>query len=106
MPFGPQSPESSRVWEGAMRPEAIAAAGDRVTTAIRSASRTTGATFDYLLRTAVRESSLDPAASAKTSSARGLYQFIESTWLATVKEEGPKYGLAGYAASIEQGSGG
>jgi hypothetical protein len=89
-----------------MRPEAIAAAGDRVTTAIRSASRTTGATFDYLLRTAIRESSLDPAAAAKSSSARGLYQFIESTWLAMVKEEGPKYGLGSHAASIEQGSGG
>jgi hypothetical protein len=89
-----------------MRPEAIAAAGDRVTTAIRSASRTTGATFDYLLRTAIRESSLDPAAAAKTSSARGLYQFIESTWLAMVKEEGPKYGLGNYAALIQEGSGG
>jgi hypothetical protein len=89
-----------------MRPEAVAAAGDRVTTAIRSASRTTGATFDYLLRTAIRESSLDPAAAAKTSSARGLYQFIESTWLATVKEEGPKYGLGSYAASIQVGSDG
>jgi hypothetical protein len=88
-----------------MRPEAIAAAGDRVTTAIRSASRTTGATFDYLLRTAIRESSLDPAAAAKSSSARGLYQFIESTWLAMVKEEGPKYGLGSHAASIESSGG-
>jgi hypothetical protein len=89
-----------------MRPEAIAAAGDRVTTAIRSASRTTGATFDYLLRTAIRESSLDPTAAAKSSSARGLYQFIESTWLAMVKEEGPKYGLGSYASAIEQGPSG
>jgi hypothetical protein len=58
------------------------------------------------LRTAIRESSLDPAAAAKTSSARGLYQFIESTWLATLKEEGPKYGLGSYAAAIQEGSGG
>jgi hypothetical protein len=86
--------------------EALAATGDRVTSAIRSASRTTGTTFDFLLRTAIRESSLDPSAAAKTSSARGLYQFIESTWLATVKEEGPKYGLGGYAAAIERGPGG
>jgi hypothetical protein len=89
-----------------MRPEAIAGAGDRVTTAIRSASRTTGATFDYLLRTAIRESSLDPNAAAKSTSARGLYQFIESTWLAMVKEEGPKYGLGNYAAAIEQSASG
>jgi hypothetical protein len=86
--------------------DAIAGSGDRVTTAIRSASRTTGATFDYLLRTAIRESSLDPGAAAKTSSARGLYQFIESTWLTMLKEEGPKYGLGGYAASTEEGAGG
>jgi hypothetical protein len=76
--------------------------GDQVTAAIRSASRTTGTTFYYLLKTAIRESSLDPAASAKTSSARGLYQFIESTWLAMVKEEGPKYGLGQLANAIER----
>jgi hypothetical protein len=76
--------------------------GDQVTAAIRSASRTTGMTFDYLLNTAIRESSLDPAARAKTSSARGLYQFIESTWLAMVKEEGPKFGLGQFAAAIER----
>jgi hypothetical protein len=80
--------------------------GDPVTSAIRSASRTTGAAFDYLLNTAMRESALDPAAKAKTSSARGLYQFIESTWLTMVKEEGPKYGLAGYASAIERGADG
>lgn len=76
--------------------------GDQVTAAIRNASRTTGTTFDYLLNTAIRESSLDPAARAKTSSARGLYQFIESTWLAMVKEEGPKFGLGQFAAAIER----
>ena len=82
--------------------DGLSGAGDQVTAAIRNASRTTGTTFDYLLKTAIRESSLDPAASAKTSSARGLYQFIESTWLAMVKEEGPKYGLGQFAAAIER----
>ena len=76
--------------------------GDQVAAAIRRASRTTGTTFDYLLNTAIRESSLDPAARAKTSSARGLFQFIESTWLAMVKEEGAKYGLGQFAAAIER----
>lgn len=80
--------------------------GDQVTAAIRRASRTTGTTFDYLLNTAMRESSLDPSARAKTSSARGLYQFIESTWLAMVKEAGPKYGLGAQAAAIERGGDG
>ena len=86
--------------------DGLTGTGDQVTAAIRRASRTTGTTFDYLLNTAMRESSLDPSARAKTSSARGLYQFIESTWLSMVKEEGPKYGLAAQAAAIERGSDG
>lgn len=77
--------------------------GEQVTAAIRSASHTTGANFDFLLRTAIRESSLDPTASAPTSSARGLYQFIESTWLTMVKEEGPKFGLGRFADAIQRG---
>jgi hypothetical protein len=80
--------------------------GDLVTSAIRSASRTTGANFDYLLNTAIRESSLNPTARARTSSARGLYQFIESTWLTMVKEEGAKFGLGQQAEAITRGADG
>jgi hypothetical protein len=80
--------------------------GDLVTSAIRSASRTTGANFDYLLNTAIRESSLNPTARARTSSARGLYQFIESTWLTMVKEEGAKFGLGNFANAITRGADG
>lgn len=86
--------------------DGLSGSGDQVTAAIRGASRTTGATFDYLLNTAMRESSLDPKAQAKTSSARGLYQFIESTWLTMVKEEGPKYGLGRLANAIERSADG
>lgn len=80
--------------------------GDLVTSAIRSASRTTGANFDYLLNTAIRESSLNPTARARTSTARGLYQFIESTWLTMVKEEGAKFGLGKQADAISRGTDG
>ena len=80
--------------------------GDLVTSAIRSASRTTGANFDYLLNTAIRESSLNPTAQAPTSSARGLYQFIESTWLTMVKEEGARFGLGKFADAITRGADG
>ena len=48
----------------------------------------TGASFEYLLTTAQIESNLNPAAQAPTSSAKGLYQFIDQTWLATMKEAG------------------
>ena len=69
--------------------ERRAATGDSdpaVTGAIRQAARLTGADFEYLLATAQVESNLNPNAQAATSSARGLFQFIEQTWLDTMKE--------------------
>lgn len=80
----------------------VSGAGDRINSAIQAASRTTGTSFDFLLRTAARESAFDPTAKASTSSARGLFQFIDTTWLAMVKEEGPRYGLAQYASAIDR----
>jgi hypothetical protein len=74
---------------------------DTVQAALQYASRSTGVDFDYLLATAQRESNLDPAAQARTSSARGLFQFIESTWLATFKRAGPSHGYGDLAQRIE-----
>jgi len=68
--------------------------------AIRSAANTTGVSFDYLLATAKIESDFNPKASARTSSARGLFQFIDQTWLGTVKEAGAALGYGDYAAAI------
>lgn len=68
--------------------------------ALRRASAATGTEFDYLLRTAQRESALKPEAEAATSSATGLFQFIEQTWLATVKKSGDQFGLGKYADAI------
>jgi hypothetical protein len=80
--------------------EATTQVGARVTGAIREAARVTGAGFDYLLKTALRESNFDPAAKASTSSATGLFQFIDQTWLATLKESGPALGYGRYADAI------
>ena len=77
-----------------------------VMAALEKASAQTGADFGYLLKTATRESSLNPTAKAATSSATGLFQFIEQTWLATVKKHGEAHGLGAYAKTIEQGSDG
>ncbi|MGE0565702.1 MAG: lytic transglycosylase domain-containing protein [Pseudolabrys sp.] len=74
--------------------------------AIRQAARTTGANFDYLLTTAQIESNLNPRARAATSSAEGLFQFIDQTWFATMKTAGPALGLSRYADSIVQGADG
>ncbi|MDR3470180.1 MAG: hypothetical protein P4M09_00560 [Devosia sp.] len=62
--------------------------------------------FDYLLKTAVRESSLDPSAKAATSSATGLFQFLDSTWLRVMKSEGPRLGYQRYADAITQNADG
>ena len=72
----------------------------RVTGAIRDAARATGAGFEYLLNTALRESNLNPNAKAKTSSATGLFQFIDQTWLGTMKQSGPGLGYGKYADAI------
>jgi len=77
-----------------------------VVSAIRDGAQKTGAGFDYLLKTAQRESALEPDAKAKTSSATGLFQFIEQTWLSMVKQEGPKQGLSDYANAISEGENG
>ena len=81
-------------------------AATRVTGAIRDAAKVTGAGFEYLLNTAVRESNLDPSAKAKSSSATGLFQFIDQTWLATMKQSGAALGYAKYANAITQTSSG
>ena len=77
-------------------------AAERVTSALKTAAQATGAGFDYLLRTAKRESSLNPTAQAPTSSARGLFQFIDQTWLEVLKEEGPKLGMADAASDVSR----
>lgn len=82
--------------------DSINGAASPIAGAIRDAARTTGTSFEYLLTTAQIESNLNPAAQAATSSAKGLYQFIDQTWLATMKQAGPALGLGNYAAAIGQ----
>lgn len=84
---------------------AIPSAGG-VEAAIRRASNATGVDADFLVRTARRESAMNPAARAQTSSAAGLFQFIEQTWLGTVKNHGAKHGYGQYADLIYRGGDG
>ena len=74
-----------------------------VETAIQRASSATGVDFGFLLGTAKRESGFDPRAKAQSSSAAGLFQFVEQTWLSTLKQHGAKYGYARYADMIQKG---
>lgn len=73
-----------------------------VVNAIKTASAKTGVNFAYLLQQADVESSFRPGVKAASSSATGLYQFIESTWLGMVNKYGEKYGLGEMASKIDQ----
>ncbi len=82
------------------------AAVSQITSAIRQAAQAVGTSFSYLLATAKVESNFDPKATATTSSAQGLFQFIEQTWLTTMKQAGPALGYGRYANAIVRTPGG
>lgn len=90
----------------ALTTASVAAAGDStaaaVAGAIRQAAQSTGASFEYLLATARIESAFRPAIKAATSSAVGLFQFIEQTWLAVMKEAGARLGYGRFADAISR----
>lgn len=77
-------------------------ARNRVTNAIALASQRTGVDFGYLLGQAKIESSLNPTAKAATSSATGLYQFVDQSWLGVISQHGQQYGLGWAANAIGQ----
>lgn len=74
----------------------------RVLTAIKVASKESGVDFAYLVNKAAQESGFRTDVKAATSSATGLYQFTEQTWLQMVRENGAKHGLDALAAKITQ----
>ena len=67
---------------------ASTASGGRVQNAIASASASTGVDFQYLYKQAGIESGYNANAQASTSSASGLYQFTNQTWLGVIKAHG------------------
>lgn len=80
----------------------VAASGSSsVETAIAEAAGATSVDFNYLLAQAEVESAMNPYARAATSSATGLYQFIDSTWLDTMKRHGARFGLGAVADQID-----
>jgi hypothetical protein len=79
---------------------------DSVRAAIGRAAERTGVDFTYLLNQAKTESGLDPQAKAATSSASGLFQFIDQSWLGVVKSHGAKHGFGWAADAIRPRPGG
>ncbi len=89
-----------------MTVNALNAAAGRVQTAIQRAAAKTGIDFDYLLGQAKVESGFNASARARTSSASGLYQFIEQSWLAVVKNHGAEHGMGWAADGIQRNGAG
>lgn len=87
-----------------MGPEAVGFTSIKQT--IANAAEATGTDFGFLLATAKRESSFNPRAEARTSSATGLFQFLDATWLNVLKRHGAKHGLANEAQMIQVSSNG
>lgn len=73
--------------------------------AIEAAASRRGVDPNYLIRTANRESGFNPNAQSQTSSAGGLFQFVDQTWLAQLKASGADIGLGDLAAKIQKDGG-
>ena len=85
---------------------AISLPESHIVSALKNAAAATGSDFHYLLGTAMRESSLKPDARSHSSSAAGLFQFIDQTWLGLVKEHGARHGMSGFAGAISKDASG
>lgn len=75
-------------------------------TSIRQAARATNIDFGLLMAQAQQESDFRPDAKAAGSTATGLYQFIDATWLGLVRQFGGKYGIGDLARQITIDAGG
>jgi Transglycosylase SLT domain len=77
-----------------------------VLSSIRQASADTSVDFGFLMAQAAQESGFDSDAKSTTSSAAGLFQFVDSTWLDMVKRFGAKYGVGQLAQQITEDANG
>ena len=87
-------------------PFAVTAARTNVSakSAIALASQKTGVDFSYLMGQAQLESGMRSDARAGTSSASGLYQFIDQSWLRVMKQHGAEHGM-GWASDAISSTG-
>src|ERR1700730_3000537 len=75
-------------------------ASPTVVSSIRQASRATSIDFGVLMAQAKQESGFRVDAKASGSSATGLFQFINSTWLSLVQRFGEQDGAGSLAPQI------
>ncbi len=69
--------------------------------ALHNASQKTNISFELLVMKAMIESDLGRVTQSKTSSARGVFQYIEPTWIVLMKRYGNRIGYSEYADSIK-----
>jgi hypothetical protein len=86
--------------------ETTGAGQGRIDAAIRQASARSGVDFAYLYNQARLESGFNPDARARTSSATGLYQFLDQTWLAMIDRHGAANNLGWAANAVRRGGDG
>ncbi len=74
---------------------------------LKQVSQQSGISLNYLMAQAVVESGATPDAHNRLSSATGLFQFTQATWLSVIKNHGAAHGLAEVAHHIQaDGKGG
>ena len=72
-----------------------------LTETVVRAAQVTSVDPAYLMALADKEASLLPDNKARTSSAEGLFQFIDNTWLEVLRRYGRKHGYVAEAEAIE-----
>jgi hypothetical protein len=75
-------------------------ASSGVVSSIRQAAQASSVDFGLLMAQAQQESGFQTDAKASGSSATGLFQFIDTTWLGLVQRFGEKYGVGALAQQI------
>ena len=73
---------------------------------ILRASEATGVDPVYMMALADKESSFDTDVKSSASSAQGLFQFVNGTWLEMIRAYGARHGLAAEAAAVKGHGGG
>jgi hypothetical protein len=81
------------------RPTAVV--GAEIRNALVSAARTSGVEPHLLFAMAWKESRFNPDARNRRSTALGLMQFTEATWLEVVRDHGQQHGLERFLAALE-----
>lgn len=67
---------------------------------IKNAAEKTNISANYLLALARQESGCNSKAISRNTTAAGMFQFVEQTWLFSVDGHGDKYGFQDYATNI------